>query len=330
MRWLYRIVFWGGVFLAYLSVLKDQAPVAFGAGLLLYYANRISMREILGRKKYFLYALTFCVLWSIGFAVNSSLIEEREIQRLTDDNDVNSIIALAIAVFIPWLILAISFQATITKDWFDGFSIKDRFKFKIKRLRYEKTKVEMDLLKTQLSPHLYKNLLTNIYDLVLNNKEEAPDAIVSLTKLMEYLLYDTAGKEKVEIKKEIDFIEKLIEIRKIGLKEKAMISLAKLIHTEAENKHIIPFALLPFVENIFTHCNFSIPGAYTKIEISIDREGKLKYYVENTIGEETKSNKGGLGIKNLRARLEEYYKNRFEMNLHGGKGIFTSKLEMKL
>lgn len=330
MRWLYRIVFWGVVFCAYFTILNDQAPIAFGAGLLLYYANRVSMREILGRKKYFLYALSFCVFWAIGFAVNTNLIEEQEIQRLKKYINVNNIIAQSISVFVPWLILAISFQATITKDWFDGFSIKDRFKFKIKRLRYEKTKAEMEVLKTQLSPHLYKNLLTSIYELVLNNKEEAPDAIVSLKELMEYLLYDTSGKDKVEIKKEIDFIEKLVEIRKLGLHDKSMITISKSISAESENKHIIPFALLPFVENIFTHCNFSVPGAYTKIEIKIDRDGKLNYYIENTTGVESKGNKGGLGIKNLRARLEKYYKNRFELNLHGNKGVYTSKLEIKL
>lgn len=327
MRWIYRIFFWGILLFVYFCSYNKNFYIAYGTGMILYYANRITMREILGRKKYFLYFLTFCILWLVGYFTNSNLKENS-----TYSNFFSSINRYIISVFIPWFILTMSFIATVTKDWFDGFSIKDNFKFKIRKLQYEKTKAEMEILKTQLSPHLYKNLLTNIYELVLNNNEDAPDAIVTLKELMEYLLYETAGKEKIEIEKEINFIEKLIEIRKLGLNDKSKIKFSKTISLEAENKFIIPFALLPFIENLFTHCNFGAENAYAKIDINIDTKLKLKYSVENTINNNDDSNnkKGGLGLKNLKSRIDEYYKNKYELSIYRNKELFISKLKIIL
>lgn len=325
MRWLYRIVFWGFVMLGYSCVFSDGAPVIILTSILLYYINRFGMRAILGQKRYFLYFLFYALLWILSVAVNQGFKAE----------DINiepfKIPASAIIIFMPWLILTVSFQTTITKDWFEGFSIKDKFKFQIKRLRFEKTKTEMELLKTQLSPHLYKNLLTNIYELVLNNKSEAPDAIVHLKELMEYLLYDTAGKHKVELEKEIGFVLKLLEIRKLGLIDKNQISISIDIPQEFKTKPIMPFALLPFIENVFSHCNFNAPNSYAKLQLRINQEGRLIYFVENTTSVTTnKNNKGGLGIKNLRTRLEEYYKNKYTISLYGNNEIFKSTLEIKL
>ncbi len=327
MRWLYRIFFWGIIAALYGVVLENEAGAAIATSLILYYTNRICMREVLGRKKYFLYGLIFMVLWTVSSGINLEL-DHNEYVYYEDELKIANEILL---ILLPWIILVVSFQATITKDWFDGFSIKDKFKFKIKRMRYEKTKAEMELLKTQLSPHLYKNLLTNIHALVVNKNAEAPDAIVSLTELMEYMLYDTATLQKVELQKEIEFITKLIDIRRLGLSNQSQISLNIKVADEYNKKHIIPFALLPFIENVFSHCNFNVENAYTKIQLFTNEEGKLIYYVENTTaGTEAKINRGGLGIKNLTARLEEYHKNKYDLKLFGTDGVFHSKLEIKL
>ena len=327
MRWVYRIFFWGIIGALYGFILDGEAGIAFGASIVLYYTNRICMREVLGRKKYFLYGLIFIVLWTIAAGINLELDHTRYLYY----EDAVKIANEILLIVLPWIILLVSFQATITKDWFDGFSIKDKFKFQIKRMRYEKTKTEMELLKTQLSPHFYKNLLTNIHALVESKNAEAPDAIVSLTELMEYMLYDTATLQKVELQKEIDFIIKLVDIRRLGLKNQNQIGLNVKVDEKYKRKHIIPFALLPFIENVFSHCDFNATNAYTKIQLFTNEEGNLIYQVENTTsGTEAKNNRGGLGIKNLTARLEEYHRNKYELKLHGKDGIFYSKLELKL
>jgi two-component system LytT family sensor kinase len=282
------------------------------------------MREVLGRKKYFFYALLFTVYWIIQSVLLESFSKHNKVWEI-------GIWTIPLDVCIAWIVLVASFQATITKDWFYGFSIKDKFKFQIKRMRYEKTKTEMELLKMQLSPHFYKNLLTNIQALVESKKAEAPDAIVSLKELMEYMLYDTAALQKVELHKEIEFITKLIDIRRLGLKNQSQINLIIQVAEKYKSKQIIPFALLPFIENVFSHCDFNTENAYAKIRLSTNEEGKLIYFVENTTPEnQSNHNRGGLGIKNLTARLDEYHKNRYELKLQDKNGIFYSKLEIKL
>lgn len=327
MRWLYRIVFWSSISLILYSLLKENCVISILVLFVLYYLNRICMREVLGRRKYFLYGLLFIVFLVIGIGVNLSLLENPE-YRISNIPIVPNGIKL---IFVSWLVLVFSFQATITKDWFDGFSIADGFKFKLKRMRYEKSKTELELLKTQLSPHLYKNLLTNIYDLVINNNRSAPDAIVNLKELMEYMLYDTNGKDKIELHKEIEFIAKLIEIRKNGLNYPNQISFHVNVPDQIKNKEVMPFVLLPFIENLFTHCNFNADNAFAKVELNYDSNGILHYFVQNSYSEtDKKRNKGGLGIPNLELRLDRFYKKKYTLSNKGKNGIFTSKLELKL
>lgn len=327
MRWLYRILFWTLVSLILYRHLKENFVISILVLFVLYYLNRICMREVLGRRRYFLYGLLFTIFLGIGIVVNLNLIEDPEFQpsyTILIPNGIKLIL-------IPWIVLVFSFQATITKDWFDGFSIADGFKFKLKRMRYEKSKTELELLKTQLSPHLYKNLLTNIYDLVINNNRSAPDAIVNLKELMEYMLYDTNGKDKVELYKEIEFITKLIEIRKNGLDYPNQISFHVNVPDEIKNKVVMPFTLLPFIENLFTHCNFNSNNAFARIELNYDSDGILHFFVQNSYSEiDKKKNKGGLGIPTLEQRLNRFYKKKYALTNNGKNGIFTSKLELKL
>ena len=344
MRWIYRILFWGALasLLSAVFLFESVWIISFIVFFLLYYLNRISMREILGRKKYFFYSLTFILLWIISVAINFSLAEElikiaRNGVKFLDYKPIEVPISYVEPIYstffivLSFIVLVISFQATITKDWFDGFSIADGFKFKLKRMRYEKSKTELELLKTQLSPHLYKNLLTNIYDLVINNNRSAPDAIVNLKELMEYMLYDTNGKDKIELHKEIEFIAKLIEIRKNGLNYPNQISFHVNVPDQIKNKEVMPFVLLPFIENLFTHCNFNVDNAFVKIELNYDSDGILHYFVQNSYSEnDINRNKGGLGIPNLELRLNRFYKKKYTLSNKGKNGIFTSKLELKL
>lgn len=344
MRWIYRILFWGALasLLSAVFMLKAVFLISFIVFFLLYYINRISMREILGRKKYFFYTLTFILLWVVSVAFNFSLFESilkeypkeynlPENEKIVINDSLLKSIYSTFFIILSFIVLVISFQATITKDWFDGFSIADGFKFKLKRMRYEKSKTELELLKTQLSPHLYKNLLTNIYDLVINNNRSAPDAIVNLKELMEYMLYDTNGKDKIELHKEIEFIAKLIEIRKNGLNYPNQISFHVNVPDQIKNKEVMPFVLLPFIENLFTHCNFNVDNAFAKVELNYDSNGILHYFVQNSYSEtDKKRNKGGLGIPNLELRLNRFYKKKYTLSNKGKNGIFTSKLELKL
>ena len=173
----------------------------------------------------------------------------------------------------------------------------------------EKLKAELNFLKAQVHPHFLFNTLNNLYALTLKNSSSAPEVVLKLSDLLNYMLYECAA-DSVLIEKEIKLLRDYIDLEKIRYGDR--LDIAVNVRGNAAGKWIAPLMILPFVENSFKHgVSDEINDSWVSIDISLVDE-KLTLKVENSKSKEEQNvdqfnYKEGIGLKNVKRRLELLY-----------------------
>ena len=228
-----------------------------------------------------------------------------------------------------WIALHISMFITIssllhfTKQWVQHKDIS----LNIKELEKEKLETELDSLKAQINPHFLFNTLNNIYSLSLVKSEEAPDVILRLADLMRYIIYDCKD-ETVSLKEEVEFVKNYVNLEKLRLQEHIDINFSTDI--ENENKKIAPLLFIPLIENAFKHSNRDSSKALINIYIEENDSQGVKLLIENTKDRDInpRDNKyGGLGISNVKKRLELIYPGKHSLIIKDKEDFFIASME---
>jgi len=203
------------------------------------------------------------------------------------------------------------------------------------RLMHEKTilekraiKAELDALRTQIHPHFLLNTLNTIYSLALQKSDHTAEAVLQLSDMMRYMLYESATAQ-VPLQKEVDFIKNYITLQQLRFYHKGDVQLQ--IHGDISPYTIAPFMLFPLVENAFKHgLSKSLKNAHVHIHLSVQRN-VLDFVVKNSFESHhvTKPN-GGVGLVNLRSRLNLIYPDRHHLAIRSNHGTFDAHLQLHL
>lgn len=194
------------------------------------------------------------------------------------------------------------------------------------QLIHQKTEAELKLLKAQLNPHFLFNALNNIYALVLIKSEKAPDALMSLSQLLRYIVYD-AVVSKVQLAKEIKYSEYYIELERLRLTDETKVDVN--INIDDYNYQILPLIFIPFVENSFKHGNLN-KGGELKIDITSEKN-RLQFICENTfIKKEADGTASGVGLSNTQKRLALLYPNKHKLITKEDNNNYTVDLTIQL
>lgn len=196
-----------------------------------------------------------------------------------------------------------------------------------KQLKNEHAKAELSLLKSKVDPHFFFNTLNNLYGLTVEKSEKAPDVILKLSDIMRYVIYE-GEEDRVPLKKEIEYLQKYIEIHKIRFRKHVDISFDKQI--DQESVQIAPMMLVTLVENAFKHGVEQLTDhAFLNIQLKVKDEN-LTFIVENNFKEKEKKSKSGIGLKNLRKRLELIYPKNHVLAIQKKDSVFTAALKLHL
>lgn len=195
---------------------------------------------------------------------------------------------------------------------------------KLEKMVNEQLTAELKFLKAQIHPHFLFNALNTIYFQMDDNIKVAKYTVEKLSELLRYQLYDQS--EKVSIGRELDYLRSYIDLQKVRMNEH--LGLKVDIAPELKEQKIYPLLLLPLVENAFKYAG----GAYwIHIEASLMKEGSLFFKVVNAIPEyESKPRDGGIGIENLKRRLEILYSGKYVLELHKTEDHFEVILQVEL
>ena len=195
------------------------------------------------------------------------------------------------------------------------------------RLEKENVSNQLALLKTQVSPHFFMNTLNNIHALVDTNTDEAKEAIIKLSKMMRYLLYETET-EKTTLKKEVEFLESYINLMKLRFSEKVKIifNLPGAIPDAA----IPPFLFISFIENAFKHGISYKNESFIAIDLILGKD-RLLFAVRNSKADNSESKEfSGIGIENTRKRLDLLYGDEYHLEIIENEELFTVNLSIPL
>lgn len=182
-----------------------------------------------------------------------------------------------------------------------------------KELEKAKLDSELALLKNQVGPHFFFNTLNNIYSLVEINTGDAQKAIMNLSKLMRYLLYDTQ-QEKIQLKKEIEFMQNYIELMKLRLTKNVDIKV--LFPSDEPEIMLPPLLFIPFIENAFKH-GVSNKGK-SFISITLERNKNIiNFQCLNSIVSSSinLTNNHGIGLDNIRKRLSLLFPGNYTLDI---------------
>lgn len=197
------------------------------------------------------------------------------------------------------------------------------------QLQKENTEAQLQLLTAQVHPHFLFNTLNNVYSKTQKESPEGSQMIMGLSDLLRYVLYE-GRKSLVPLDKELQMILEYINLEKIRYGNK--LDLHYLVTDKTKDIYIAPLLLLPFVENCFKHGTSSMlqnPWINLTIEIK-DTTLVMKLMNGKTNTNEIVPRNQGIGIDNVRQRLELLYKHKHELQIREEEEVFIVDLKIEL
>lgn len=196
----------------------------------------------------------------------------------------------------------------------------------LKTLQADKGKAELALLKSQINPHFFFNTLNNLYGLVVEKSEQAPEVVLKLSDMMRYTIYE--GKENlVLLKDEISYLENYIELHKIRYQKKVEILFT---HEVQEGLKVAPLLFIILLENAFKH-GVEKMRENAFIHLQMQSQGKQVFFtIENSFDESASNHKHGIGLENLKKRLDYLYRNQYELIIAEKETIYKVQLNLEL
>lgn len=194
----------------------------------------------------------------------------------------------------------------------------------MEELKRQNLQAEMDYLRYQINPHFFMNTLNNIHALIDIDTEYAKSAVIDLSKMMRYVLYES-GSETISLKKDIQFIENYIELMRIRYDSSIDICLD--YPATIPNKVAIPpLLLIVFVENAFKHGVSYNHASFIHIRIGY-RDDAVTAVISNSRHEKSRPGTTGIGLENVKKRLALIYQDNYTLSIDDSDpAVYTVKL----
>ena len=212
----------------------------------------------------------------------------------------------SMGLLITMFVLGISTSITVVQKWQHDTQIRQT-------LEQQRVTAELSVLKAQINPHFFFNTLNNIYALTLLDGEQAREAIHRLSRMMRYVLYDSAGGHTL-LSQEIAFVQDYITLMQLRLDDRVTVTFER-----PESGHDVPVApmlLLPFLENAFKHGVAATQKSSIFVALRQPSAQVLELEVRNSLlpmPATDLAGSNGIGLANTRRRLDLLYPGRFTL-----------------
>lgn len=220
--------------------------------------------------------------------------------------------ALFLVVFVGMLRFA--------QDWFN-------LEAKRREVENEKLMAELRFLKAQINPHFLFNTLNNLYYLAFTNSPNTTEVIAMLSQMMRYMIYDS-NHSRVPLSKEIEYMENYISLEKLRLNEPVKINFE--VQGRVEGHEIVPLILITFLENAFKHgISSNTKDAFIDVRINLNEKNCI-YTVENSKLATKTEGQSGIGLQNVKRRLDLSYPNNHELTIKDTPESYWVELKLQL
>lgn len=320
-RWLLHLVFWIAVLLFYTIFFGYQNinyKITFSFVIVLlpvtiittYFLNYELIPNYLLKKRYVKFGLYFVYTLIVSFYIEMVTVmgifiavAEMNMEELHPSNT-NALFLIAGMYVVVFLGVAIKLVNQYNSN-----------QVEIQQLKSEKIEAELKFLKAQLHPHFLFNTLNNLYSLTLEKSDKASGVVLKLSELLDYVLYE-CNSELVLLEKEINQMENYIELERLRYGERLKVEFNT--HNTPNKLMIPPMLLMTLLENSFKHgVSKTMDNSWIIINLSFHIE-KIEFTIQNSINKLSPSKpeiSGGIGLNNLKNRLNLIYQENYEMEI---------------
>jgi len=195
----------------------------------------------------------------------------------------------------------------------------------IQQLKSDKLEAELMLLKNQINPHFFFNTLNNLHSLIKKDADAAQDYVLKLSDLMRFTIYDS-GKESVMLKDEVSYLINFIDLQTARYHKDIDVNFEKTIKNS--DASVAPLLFINLLENAFKHgVEKATDNAFVHIKL-IEDDTKISFTVKNNYDVEDTSVNEGIGLKNLKDRLNLLYPNSHKLCNSMEENIYSTTLEI--
>jgi len=327
-RWLLHLVFWILFNLVYLLLILQVMPPE-QAAIRMAYASVLSLTlayinwfylipRLFYEKKYISYFLItiliiFCFSWIRVWIEDQTMNILPQMQQLPA-------IRYAFILFSFLIIWILSSLFRLLED----FLVSQRNEAALKTGKLE---TELKLLKAQINPHFLFNTLNNIYSLVYLQSDQAAPMLLKLSGILRYMLYE-ADTTRVPITREIEYLKDAVDLHLLNPADHDKVKID--IVNEAPDLMIEPLLFINFLENSFKHGSLAMPDGYIHLCLTV-KSDLVDFSLENSRipGESNEMNKG-IGLNNIRQRLQLLYPGRHVLDLQTTEHSFNIRMILKI
>jgi hypothetical protein len=283
----------------------------------LFYLNAFLLYpKLLNKSKWWLYILSVVVMLTVSYYLKLWLTQTFY-PSVINDNWTHRILFFPP---IPFIVASIIYRLVIDKI------ARDK---KQKEIIAEQLSVKLKFLRSQISPHFIFNVLTNLVSLARKQSRQLEPALIMLSDLMRYMLYESDEK-KVSIAKELKYLKSYISLQQLRFGEDVKTDVVIDLPEQILQANIEPMLLIPFVENAFKHGTgaddpfIAIHLSSNKNELVLDVKNK---FVEH---DKSKDDNSGIGLENVQSRLALLYEGKHRLIINKEEDIFHVQLTLQL
>jgi len=326
--WLLYILFWSvllGSGMGWKRDISNATIFIFFHALVAYLNNYYLIEWFLFKRKYLSYISCLFLVITLTFFPLS--IATFKYIPLSDESQKNIWTSYFFVVNFLYILFTVLLTASIKlfRNWY----LKEQTNKALQKVNIEN---ELQFLKSQINPHFLFNNLNNLYALTLKKSELAPEAVLKLSNILRFGLYESQ-KQSVRLEDDIQFVRDYIDLEKLRLGERTVITLELIGKTFG--KMIEPFLFINFIENAFKHgANPTLGNSFVNIIYNIDNANKkIHFSVTNNkpkaLNNLEKDKVGGIGLKNVQIRLNILYPNKHSLKIENELDFYKVNLTLK-
>lgn len=292
--------------------------------MITYFTIYFLIPRFIVKKKYLLFVLAFAGSLLLYYLLRTSLsylLVTKDIWPEAQGNQQPFTLIHVVEVMIGTIyVIALVSAIKLAYDWI----IEKRKNDELQRIQLQ---TELDFLKTQIQPHFFFNTLNNLYALVIKQSPQAPDVVMKLSEIMQYVLYEVK-EPQISLMKSINYLYSYLELEKLRYGDRVQSEIS--IEGDIDDVTVPPLIFLPFIENCFKH-GIKKEGNI-KVDIDFVVGDKFLYFsVENTLDDDAEFiTKHGIGIENVKRRLELLYGKKHKLKTIESEETFKVLLTLPL
>lgn len=290
--------------------------------ILVYLANELLIPKLLYRRRFFAFTVSLLLMIGVSSGLKMYLIgyllHNPALYHWTDQWK-----ARVYDNILPHIFLVIAGMA------FKLLTDYNRAQKRLLQIAREKAETELNFLKAQINPHFLFNSLNAVYFLIDKNNREAREALHTFSDMLRHQLYGTRD-DKIGIETELQYLKDYTRLQKL---RNGNCTVHFEIAPALANFSIEPFLLLPFVENSFKHLSHFSNGRPNEVVVALAKQNEeMAFSVSNTTESNTARlpEEGGIGLTNVRRRLELLYPQRHRLEISQHDGWFRVNLNLKI